>query len=47
MEYLITWNCRHIASGRTRMLVQKVNESLRIATPVICTPEELLEFSND
>ena len=46
-DYMITWNCKHIASGRTRMFVQKVNDSLGIATPVICTPEELLEFRND
>jgi hypothetical protein len=46
-DYLVTWNCRHIASGRVRLLVRQINERLGIATPVICTPEELLEFQND
>jgi hypothetical protein len=47
VDYLVSWNCRHIVSGRTRTLVQALNDSLGVATPVICTPEELLEFSND
>jgi hypothetical protein len=46
-DYLVSWNCRHIASGRTRTLLQKLNAALDMATPVICTPEELLEFRND
>jgi hypothetical protein len=46
-DYLVTWNCRHIANGRVRKLLQEINDSIGIATPVICTPEELLEFQND
>jgi hypothetical protein len=44
IDYLVTWNCRHIASARVRQLVEKINERRGLATPVICTPEELLEF---
>lgn len=46
-DYLVTWNCRHIANGRVRKLVEGINDALGIATPGICTPEELLEFQND
>jgi hypothetical protein len=47
VDYLVTWNCRHIANGRVRLLVQQINDLLGIATPVICTPEELLEYQDD
>ena len=41
MDYLLTWNCKHIADATTR---SSINESCRRAgwaAPVICTPEEL------
>ena len=44
MDYLVTWNCRPIASGRVRKIVTALNDERDIGTPVICTPEELLEF---
>lgn len=44
VDYLVTWNCRHIANGSVRKLIREINESRSIQTPVICTPEELLEF---
>jgi hypothetical protein len=43
MDYLLSWNCTHIASGRVRKTLQEVNEAIGIRTPVICTPEELME----
>lgn len=39
----LVWNCKHIAGGRVRAIVQQVDERRGIATPVICTPEELME----
>ena len=44
VDYLTRWNCRHIASARVRQVVQQINERRGLATPVICTPEELLEY---
>jgi hypothetical protein len=44
MDYLVTWNCRHIANGNVRRIVRQVNADRGIETPVICTPEELMEF---
>ncbi|MBI4555984.1 MAG: type II toxin-antitoxin system VapC family toxin [Candidatus Hydrogenedentes bacterium] len=43
MDYLVSWNCRHIASGRVRSILERVNSKRGIASPVICTPEELME----
>lgn len=44
MDYLVTWNCRHIASARVRKTVREINEKYGLMTPIICTPEELLEY---
>lgn len=42
IDYLLTWNCRHIANAETRPLVRSVCESKGYACPEICTPEELM-----
>ena len=43
MDYLLSWNFTHIAGARPRAIVQSLNYRMGIDTPVICTPEELLE----
>jgi hypothetical protein len=43
-DYLATWNCRHIASGRVLWIVEEVNDRWGVETPKICTPEELMEL---
>ncbi len=43
MDYLLSWNCKHIASGRVQKMMQKINARLRVHTPIVCTPEELME----
>ena len=42
-DYLVTWNCRHIANGETIRRLARANAELGRLTPVIVTPEELLE----
>ena len=42
VDYLLTWNCAHIANAEVRRQLARVNDPLGLATPVICTPEELL-----
>jgi predicted nucleic acid-binding protein len=42
IDYLVTWNCVHIANGEIIKQLLKVNEALGIKTPVICTPEGLM-----
>ena len=41
MDYLVTWNCRHIANGETIRRLGQANADLNRPTPVIVTPEEL------
>ena len=43
MDYLLTWNCRHIANAAMRNRIGDVCAAAGFEAPVICTPEELLE----
>ena len=43
VEYLLTWNCRHIANAHLRRRISEMNTRMGIFTPIICTPEELLD----
>ncbi len=42
MDYLLTWNCKHIANAEIRNLVAAVAYDHGYGVPVICTPEELM-----
>ncbi|MBM4030325.1 MAG: type II toxin-antitoxin system VapC family toxin [Planctomycetes bacterium] len=41
MDYLVTWNCAHIANAQLRAAVEKVCTEHGFRLPIICTPEEL------
>ncbi|MGH9463217.1 MAG: hypothetical protein ACRD1X_18570 [Vicinamibacteria bacterium] len=41
MDYLLTWNCAHIANGEVIRRPQELNREIDWATPIIRTPEEL------
>lgn len=43
VEYLVTWNCRHLANATIRVRVEEVCRSAGYEPTIICTPEELLE----
>ncbi|HVS82891.1 MAG TPA: PIN domain-containing protein [Pyrinomonadaceae bacterium] len=43
MDYVLSWNCKHIASGRVQKMLQDTNARLGVYTPIVCTPEELME----
>ena len=43
IEYLLTWNCRHIANPSLRPRIERLCREMGFAPPVICTPQELLE----
>ena len=43
MDFLVSWNFSHILSARVRAVIQEINTIRGITTPVICTPEELME----
>ncbi len=42
MDYLLTWNFRHINNARMRSDVTRIISGFGLECPVICTPEELL-----
>ncbi len=44
MDYLLTWNCTHIANAATRGEIEAVCRENRLAPPTICTPIELMEI---
>jgi hypothetical protein len=41
MEYLLTWNCTHIANVTFRPQIEAVCRAAGYEPPLICTPEEL------
>jgi len=43
MDYLLTWNCKHIANAVILRSVEAVCRANGFEPPVICTPEELME----
>ena len=43
MDYLLTWNCKHIANAVLRPKVEVVCRHHGYEPPVICTPQELME----
>lgn len=43
IQYLLTWNCRHIANAMLRPSIEQVCRDCGFEPPVICTPQELME----
>jgi predicted nucleic acid-binding protein len=43
MDFLVSWNFTHILAAPIRAVIQDINASRGIRTPIICTPEELME----
>ena len=41
-EYLLTWNCRHIANAELDRTIRRVVERHGYEVPGLCTPEELM-----
>jgi hypothetical protein len=41
-DFLLTWNCRHIANARKFAHIRRVNSMLGLFTPALATPLELL-----
>jgi predicted nucleic acid-binding protein len=42
VDYLLTWNCAHIANAEILPRVALICERFDLTLPYICTPEELL-----
>jgi predicted nucleic acid-binding protein len=42
IDYLLTWNCRHLANAQIMRKIREVCDRLSERMPLICTPEELM-----
>jgi hypothetical protein len=43
LQYLLTWNCRHLANASLRGRMDKACRDFGYIPPIICTPHELRE----
>ena len=43
IEYLLTWNCTHIANAAMRKPIEEICRTKGVEAPIMCTPEELME----
>jgi len=41
MDYLVTWNCKHIANVYTKPIIARVCNECGYQCPCICTPPEM------
>jgi predicted nucleic acid-binding protein len=46
-EFLVTWNCRHLANANKFGHIRRVNTLLGLLSPALVTPLELLGDAND
>jgi hypothetical protein len=42
MDFLLTWNCTHLANGVVLKIVNAVCRDNGYEPPMVCTPEELM-----
>ena len=47
VDYLVTWNFRHIANAAMRARIEYVCRRSGYEPPIICTPNELLETDHE
>ena len=47
VDYLLTWNCSHIANAEVVRKLAALNQTLGMGTPTICTPEELMGMEGE
>ncbi|MGR3174103.1 MAG: type II toxin-antitoxin system VapC family toxin [Candidatus Scalindua sp.] len=43
MDFLLIWNFLHIVGAKPRAIIEQINYKNGIKTPILCTPEELME----
>ena len=42
VDYLLTWNCKHLANAQIMRKIESVCQAHGHPMPIICTPEELM-----
>ncbi|NER21634.1 MAG: type II toxin-antitoxin system VapC family toxin [Symploca sp. SIO1C2] len=45
LDYLLTWNCKHMANAQIQRKLAQISSNLGYALPVICTPYELIGYN--
>jgi hypothetical protein len=41
-DFIVTWNCKHLANPNKVTHIQKINSALRLHVPELVTPQDLL-----
>ncbi len=44
MDYLLTWNCKHIANAQIQGKLAEISLDFGYVLPVLCTPNELMGY---
>lgn len=47
IDFLLTWNCQHLANANKKEHIRKINDQLNIFTPELVTPYELIEEKDE
>ena len=47
VDYLLTWNCTHIANARILPRIQEILMQTGFPSPMVCTPEEMVDDELD
>jgi hypothetical protein len=47
MDFLLTWNCSHLANANKKDHIRRINAMLNLPTPEIITPLELFQEEKD
>jgi len=43
MNYLLTWNCKHIANAHIQPKLRQISQKRGYEIPILCTPYQLLQ----
>jgi len=47
IQFLLTWNCKHIANAQIQGKLAKISLEFGYVLPILCTPYELMGEDND
>jgi len=47
IDFLLTWNCKHIANGTILKIIEQIIRNNGYIMPMVCTPEELMRGNYD
>ncbi|MBM2816608.1 MAG: hypothetical protein HW421_3370 [Ignavibacteria bacterium] len=45
IDYLLSWNCKHIANAIVNLRLREYNNKNNLYSPILCTPDELMEVN--